>query len=168
MAAVPDVRKRCIIWLGRPGPHEREVLAAAGWELRVVDDASGARIGLRGGDQVAALVDLRGAEPAWLAMMRDLLSRHPDLPLVALQGATSDDELPDNCLLALREPLGLEQILQLQQIVEGDPVRPSCAQGDCLIGDSPALTLATFSAFTSTPITAWPSSAKAAPETLPT
>jgi DNA-binding NtrC family response regulator len=139
MAAVPDIRKRCIIWLGRPGPHEREVLAAAGWELRVVEDASGARIGLRGGDQVAALVDLRAAEPRWLATMRDLLSRHPDLPLVALHGANDDVELPGNCLLSLHDPLGLEQIRQLQQIVEGDPARPSRRERDCLIGDSPAL-----------------------------
>jgi DNA-binding NtrC family response regulator len=139
MAAVPDIRKRCIIWLGHPGPHEREVLAAAGWDLRVIEDAGGARIGLRGGDQVAALVDLRGAEPAWLATMRDLLSRHPDLPLVALRGANDDVELPGNCLLALRDPLGLEQIRQLQQIVEGDPIRPCSREGDRLIGDSPAL-----------------------------
>ncbi|MBO9718048.1 MAG: sigma-54-dependent Fis family transcriptional regulator [Pseudoxanthomonas sp.] len=142
MAAVPDIRKRCIIWLGNPGSHEREVLAAAGWELRVVEDARGARIGLRGGDQVAALVDLRGNDPAWLAEMRDLLSRHPDLPLVALCTAVDsgdDVELPGNCLLALHEPLDLSQIRRLQQIVEGDHIRPSSQQGDCLIGDSPAL-----------------------------
>ena len=141
MAAVPDVRKRCIIWLGHPGAHERDVLAAAGWDLRVVDDASGARIGLRGGDQVAALVDLRDADPAWLATMHELLSRHPDLPLVALcgTGRGQDADVPGNCLLALHEPLDLEQIRRLQRIVEGDPVRPPGAKGDCLIGDSQAL-----------------------------
>ena len=51
MAAVPEIRPRCMIWLGRPSPQEREVLAAAGWDLRVIDDAHGARIGLRGGDR---------------------------------------------------------------------------------------------------------------------
>ena len=139
MAAVPDIRKRCIIWLGRPGPHEREVLAAAGWELRVVEDPANVRIGLRGGDLVAALVDLRGADPAWLASMRELLARHPDLPLVALGDPADGVGPPDHWLLALREPLDLGQVRRLQRIVEGDGPRPADAPGDCLIGDSPAL-----------------------------
>ncbi|WP_372017206.1 sigma-54 interaction domain-containing protein [Pseudoxanthomonas sp. 10H] len=140
MAAVPDIRKRCIIWLGRPGHHERDVVAAAGWELRVVEDAGGARIGLRGGDLVAALVDLRDADPAWLVTMRELLSRHPDLPLVALTGHRhAGAPAPENCLLELQEPLALEQIQRLQRIVEGDQVPSPGTHGDCLIGASPAL-----------------------------
>ena len=47
-----------MIWLGRPEAQERDVLAAAGWDVRVIEEPRGARIGLRGGDRVAALLDL--------------------------------------------------------------------------------------------------------------
>lgn len=139
MVAVPDIRKRCLIWLGRPTPREREVLAAAGWELRVVDDPTSARIGLRGSDLVAGLVDLRGAAPAWRAAMHELLARHPELPLASL-GDEHDDELPGECLLSLREPLDLDQVRGLQRIAEGEGAPSACGpDGDCLVGRSPAL-----------------------------
>ncbi len=139
MVAVPDIRKRCLIWLGRPTPREREVLAAAGWELRVVDDPASARIGLRGSDLVAGLVDLRGAAPAWRAAMHELLARHPELPLASL-GDEHDDELPGECLLSLREPLDLDQVRGLQRIAEGEGAPSACGpDGDCLVGRSPAL-----------------------------
>ncbi|AKC86702.1 sigma-54 interaction domain-containing protein [Pseudoxanthomonas suwonensis] len=142
MAAVPDIRKRCIIWLGRPAPQERELLAAAGWELRVIEDAGSTRIGLRGGDQVAALVDLRGADRAWLTAMRDLLARHPDLPLVTLGEADDARHVPagisGGCLFTLREPLDLQQVSRLQQVVEGDQAGND-PDSDSLIGNSPAL-----------------------------
>ncbi|MCR6686107.1 sigma-54 dependent transcriptional regulator [Pseudoxanthomonas sp.] len=139
MVAVPDIRKRCLIWLGRPTPREREVLAAAGWELRVVDDPASARIGLRGSDLVAGLVDLRGAAPAWRAAMHELLARHPELPLASL-GDDGDGELPGERLLSLREPLDLDQVRGLQRIAEGEGAPSACGpDGDCLVGRSPAL-----------------------------
>ena len=76
MAAVPEIRPRCMIWLGRPEAQERDVLAATGWDVRVIEDPRGARIGLRGGDRVAALLDLRHADEAWSAAMLDLLAPH--------------------------------------------------------------------------------------------
>ena len=86
MAAVPETRSRCMIWLGRPTGQEREVLAAAGWDLRVIEDARGARIGLRGGDRVAALLDLRHADDDWVARMQALLDwlRPQDTPRFVL------------------------------------------------------------------------------------
>ncbi len=136
MAAVPEIRPRCMIWLGHPTSAERDVLAAAGWDLRVIADPLGARIGLRGSDRVAALLDLRHADGAWIAAMQDLMAPHSDLPLVAL--GDSEAGLP-GCLLHLREPLDLTQIQRLAKIVDGD-VPVSAGHGtDCLVGSSAAM-----------------------------
>ncbi len=136
MAAVPEIRPRCMIWLGHPTPAERDVLAAAGWDLRVIADPLGARIGLRGSDRVAALLDLRQADGAWIAAMQDLMAPHSDLPLVAL--GDSDAGLP-GCLLHLREPLDLTQIQRLAKIVDGDVPVGAGHGTDCLVGSSAAM-----------------------------
>lgn len=136
MAAVPELRPRCMIWLGHPTDQEREVVAAAGWDLRVIADAGGARIGLRGGDRVAALLDLRRGDDAWAAAMQALLAPHSDLPLVAL-GAGGGDP-PPGCLFQLREPLDLAQVQQLAKIVDGERPMAREAGVASLVGGSAA------------------------------
>ena len=135
MAAVPEIRPRCMIWLGRPTSQERDVLAAAGWDLRVIEDPHGARIGLRGSDRVAALLDLRHADAAWTGAMQALLAPLSDLPLVTL----GHQDLQAESLLQLAEPLDLVQIQRLAQIVDGE--RPLCGSRgtDCLVGTSTAM-----------------------------
>ena len=137
MAAVPEIRARCMIWLGHPTPQERDLLAAAGWDLRVIEDPKGARIGLRGGDRVAALLDLRNADDAWADAMQALLAPHSDLPLVVI-GDT--DILLAGCLLHLRQPLDLAQLQRLAKIVDGDlPIGGGGNGTDCLVGSSAAM-----------------------------
>ena len=137
MAAVPELRPRCMIWLGTPSPQEREVLAAGGWDLRVIADAHGAHIGLRGSDRVAAVLDLRAADAEWIASMQALLSPHSDLPLVAL-GEPDTGVAPD-CLLHLHHPFDLAQLQRLAQIVDGE-ARPCGRAGtDSLVGGSTAM-----------------------------
>jgi len=126
-----------MIWLGRPSPQEREVLAAAGWDLRVIEDAHGARIGLRGGDRVAALLDLRHADTDWIASMQALLAPQSGLPLVAL-GEHETATAPD-CLLHLRQPLDLAQIQRLAQIVDGESRGTLRTGTDSLVGGSAAM-----------------------------
>jgi two-component system response regulator HydG len=137
MAAVPEIRPRCMIWLGRPTIQERDVLAAAGWDLRVIDNACDARIGLRGSDRVAALMDLRHADAQWTAAMQALLSRHSDLPLVAFGDEAG--ALDSECLLRLQEPLDLAQIQRLAQIIDGDHLVRASASTDSLVGTSAAM-----------------------------
>jgi two-component system response regulator HydG len=136
MVAVPDVRKRCLIWLGQPSHREREVLAAAGWELRVVQDPAQARIGLRGSDLVAALVDLRGADLGWIDSTCNLLEQHPELPRAVL-GKHRPGAIRVDASLNLREPLDLDQVRGLQKLAEGADTTPQDA--DCLVGSSPSL-----------------------------
>jgi len=126
-----------MIWLGHPTPQERDLLAAAGWDLRVIEDPKGARIGLRGGDRVAALLDLRNADDAWADAMQALLAPHSDLPLVVI-GDT--DILLAGCLLHLRQPLDLAQLQRLAKIVDGDlPIGGGGNGTDCLVGSSAAM-----------------------------
>jgi len=136
MVAVPDMRKRCLIWLGQPTAREREVLAAAGWGLRVVKEPAQANIGLRGSDLVAALVDLRDADPPWIESTRQLLDRHPELPCAVL-GGTAPPGVRIPARLSLCEPLDLEQVRGLAQLAEGGTT--SAPEDDSLVGNSPCL-----------------------------
>ena len=123
--------------LVRDGVFVIDGLECGSWDLRVVEDARGARIGLRGGDRVAALLDLRHADDAWIARMRELLAPHSDLPLVAL-GEAPQGGAPD-CLLQLREPVDLAQIQRLAQIVDGDRPARDRSGIECLVGNSAAM-----------------------------
>ena len=51
--------RRCVIWFGKPSAREKKMLASTGWELRVADPRRSASVGMRGGDKVVALLDLR-------------------------------------------------------------------------------------------------------------
>ena len=54
MAAVPELARQCVIWFGKPLRTEKEVLAAAGWQVRIADPADPPGIGLRGGGTIAS------------------------------------------------------------------------------------------------------------------
>jgi Transcriptional regulator containing PAS, AAA-type ATPase, and DNA-binding domains len=132
---VGDVRKRCLIWLGQPSRREREVLAAAGWGLRVVEAPTRTHIGLRGTDLVVALLDLRRASPAWTGEAMRLLERYPELPWAFLGEAP--ETLPRvRAHLRLREPLDLAQMRSLQTLAEGAAVPED---DDSLVGTSPCM-----------------------------
>ena len=75
---------RCVIWFGKPTAHEKKMLAASGWELRVVDPLRGANVGMRGGDQVVALLDLRDTSPEAASALERIAIDHAGLPMVAL------------------------------------------------------------------------------------
>ncbi len=136
MTMTSDGRRRCMLWLGRPAARECEVLAAAGWELRVIEDPRGVRFGLRGGDQVAALIDLRHADAGWLAAVRALLSEHDDLPCFVLGGDAAVLAL-DGAATPLREPLDLEQAMRLHRLADARHAAPGNAND--LVGSSPAM-----------------------------
>ena len=76
--------QRCAVWFGTPGPRDEAVFAASGWHLRVACPEASVQVGMRGGDQVIAIVDLRGADAARLAALERILAEHADLPSLAL------------------------------------------------------------------------------------
>lgn len=74
---------RCVIWFGRPKPHERMALAAEGWQTRTVHPLGSEQIGIRSGDTVVELVDFRDASLDELQWVASRLSKHPLIPIIA-------------------------------------------------------------------------------------
>lgn len=103
--------RRCVVWFGQPSQRERNALAASGWGLRVASASDGG-IGLRGGDTVVGLVDLRDphAVPDNLPGLLEANVHH--LPLLAL--------VPDG-----GEPIACPKLARVERIAssDADPAR---------------------------------------------
>ena len=117
MDSLSPTSRRCVIWFGHPTAHERRMLAAAGWDVRVVDPRHDAHVGMRGGDKVVALVDLRDAAPGVVRALERTVIDHADLPLIALvPDSNSDDPALHPILQACGErivsPLNPQQLSQ--------------------------------------------------------
>lgn len=97
--------RRCVVWFGQPSQRERNALAASGWGLRVASTSDGG-IGLRGGDTVVGLVDLRDPD-AMPDNLPGLLEANAHLPLLAL--------VPDG-----GEPAACPGLPRVERIASGD------------------------------------------------
>ncbi|HEY0334506.1 MAG TPA: sigma-54 dependent transcriptional regulator [Stenotrophomonas sp.] len=144
MAAIPDFARRCVIWFGQPHLQEREVLAAAGWRLRIVGPGDDGGIGLRSDDLVVGVLDLRDAG-ADMARVRRLLAEHRHLSLMAVrppQRATEPDEpLLEQCIETFTSPLDPRRIVQALRLLEA-PVPGETSGGlQALIGESSVMHL---------------------------
>ena len=116
MAAVPESPRRCVVWFGRPLRREREALAAAGWQVRVSDPDGNAGIGLRGGDTVVGLVDLRVAAADGYAPLERLFIHCTDLSLLAIVPAgrampARIGALLERCIEAFQAPPDLARMI---------------------------------------------------------
>jgi two-component system, NtrC family, response regulator HydG len=91
-----DTSIRCVVWFGEPTGVERTRLAQAGWHTRVADaNAQGSGVGIRGGDVVVAMADLRKADVDTLGQMAKLMADHPRLPWLALLSAETVVQTPE-------------------------------------------------------------------------
>ncbi len=101
--------KRCVIWMGRPSAHDRQLMAAVGWSVRAIGPDEAPQIGLRSNETIVVCVDTRGLDAVTLAQVEELVLTHPDLPLLVvveqrdrldadvqrlLRAATADVSLP--------------------------------------------------------------------------
>jgi DNA-binding NtrC family response regulator len=78
--------QHCVVWFGQPQQAELDVLARAGWRVRVTGALDGG-IGMRHGDIVVAIADLRHFDPsAWPALCR-LAIEHAWLPWLLIADA---------------------------------------------------------------------------------
>ena len=68
------------------------MLAATGWDLREVDPRADAHVGMRGGDKVVALVDLREVTGEVVRALQRTVVDHADLPLIALPPESDADD----------------------------------------------------------------------------
>lgn len=134
--------RRCVIWFGAPSAHERKMLAAAGWNLRVVDPLADAHVGMRGGDQVVALVDLRDDTPPMIEALKRTVIDHADLPLIAMTpDSGADDPALQPILRACGErivcPFNIQQLSQA--LASFDERSPGSGDIGGMIGQSAAM-----------------------------
>ncbi|MGQ4660797.1 sigma 54-interacting transcriptional regulator [Lysobacter sp. F6437] len=151
MAAVPADARQCVIWFGKPLRREREALAAAGWQVRVADPCDATGIGLRGGDTVVGLVDLRDRRAASLQQLERLATDHVHLSLVAVVPGSlnaADNPTPGHaaayrvlrhCVDSFAAPLDLSRMIRRLESLGIAPRAPSASGLDALVGDSPAM-----------------------------
>lgn len=142
MAVVPALSTQCVIWFGKPRRHERAALGAAGWQVRAAHADDG--IGLRAGDTVVGLLDLRDESSDCLDRLERLTDDHDYLSLLAVvPGGTSHSAVRrpvlDQCAAILTAPLDLSRLIQaLGRLAQNPSINPTQAL-DALIGASPPM-----------------------------
>ena len=142
MDSPATAKRRCIIWFGQPSPRERSMLAATGWDLREVDPRADAHVGMRGGDKVVALVDLREVTGEVVQALQRTVVDHADLPLIALPPESdADDQALQPILQACGErlvsPFNPQQLAQA--LAAFDQRAPSGEPVGGMIGQSPPM-----------------------------
>ncbi|MGH8073169.1 MAG: sigma-54 interaction domain-containing protein [Lysobacter sp.] len=140
MAAVPAEARQCVIWFGKPLRRERDALAAAGWQVRVADPRDTAGIGLRSGDTVVGLVDLRDRRSTSLQQLEQLAADHAHLSLVAVvPDAAAAHPLLQHCVESFDTPLDLPRLIDCLRTLGNVTHAPAEHGVDALVGDSPAM-----------------------------
>jgi two-component system, NtrC family, response regulator HydG len=143
-----DTSIRCVVWFGEPTGVERTRLAQAGWHTRVADaSAQGGGVGIRRGDVVVALADLRKADLDNLTRMASLMADHPRLPWLALLSTDTVVQTPEveRVLRAsidfFTAPIDMQRLIETLSNLAGD-APPPIAYSDVpgITGTSPAMT----------------------------
>lgn len=145
MAASTGGPGQCVVWFGDPLPNERSALAAAGWNLRAVAPGNGTGgVGLRAGDTVVGMLDLRGCDEAVAKRAVDLASEYRHLPFLAIIPRQLADAAPVKRLLGqcqrhfFRTP-DPDGLITAVTALAHSPA-PDSPQGlEALVGQSPAM-----------------------------
>jgi len=78
----------CVVWFGQPSVAERDCLSAAGWRVRSAGLTDSDGVGMRHGDIVVGVADLRRSTPEAYPAMQSLMADYAKLPwLVLLEDA---------------------------------------------------------------------------------
>lgn len=136
---VERASRRCVVWFGQPTDMERACLADAGWRTRISDARRPDGVGMRHGDVVVALADLRCDTSDALQAMGQLMAEHRWLPWLALisrQTAVDTREV-EEILQASAEcvtsPVDMQRLIDtLEKLGEG--LTPIGEAGDLLPG----------------------------------
>ncbi|MBQ4854849.1 sigma-54-dependent Fis family transcriptional regulator [Rhodanobacter sp. B2A1Ga4] len=79
-----QVARRCVVWFGQPTDEECDCLTRAGWRIRIGNAQLQGGVGMRRGDIVVAMADLRCSDADTIQAMGQLMANHPWLPWLAL------------------------------------------------------------------------------------
>ncbi|BFI97123.1 MAG: sigma-54 dependent transcriptional regulator [Rhodanobacter sp.] len=106
----------CVVWFGHPSAAESDCLSAAGWRVRSAGLTDSDAVGMRHGDRVVGVADLRGSSRESYPAMYGLMADYAKLPwLVLLDGAEQTQDPVVQRMLQLgvssfAEPLELRQL----------------------------------------------------------
>lgn len=134
MAALMEEARRCVVWFGLPTTHERTGLAKAGWITRVAEVDGPGGVGMRNGEIVVALADLRQGDARCVQAMERLMADHPRLPWLALISPDMPtrelqvDRILQTSLEFFTAPLDLQRLIETLEWIGGD--RPPVVQDD--------------------------------------
>jgi DNA-binding NtrC family response regulator len=106
-------------------------LAQAGWHIRIADaNAQGGGVGIRRGDIVVAMADLRNADAEALREMARLMADHPRLPWLALLSTETVVQAPEvECVLRasidfFTAPIDMQRLIETLATLAGDVPAP--------------------------------------------
>lgn len=141
-----DTSIRCVVWFGEPTNAERTRLAQAGWHTRVADaGAQGTGVGIRRGDVVVALADLRNADTDTLRSMAALMADHPRIPWLALLSADTAVQTPEvervvhASIDFFTVPIDMQRLIETLSMLAGNEPAPVVyADVPGMTGSSPA------------------------------
>jgi DNA-binding NtrC family response regulator len=145
---ISDTSIRCVVWFGEPTQIERTHLAQAGWHTRVADaGAPGGGIGIRHGDRVVAMADVRKADAKALLSMAKLMAEHPRIPWLALLSAETSVQRSEveSVLRAsidfFTAPIDMQRLIDTLAKLAGDAPAPAATHDDVpgITGNSPAI-----------------------------
>lgn len=143
-----DTSIRCVVWFGEPTSIERTRLAQAGWYTRVADvGAPAVGVGIRRGDTVVAMADVRKADVETLHSMAKLMADHPRIPWLALLSTDTSVQRPEveRVLRAsidfFTAPIDMHRLIETLGKLAGDVPAPVAAHADVpgITGNSPAM-----------------------------
>jgi len=119
--------RRCVVWFGQPAAKECAGLTRAGWMLRTASAGADGGVGVRNGDTVVALADLREGDEGRIRAMEQLMAKHPRLPWLALVSpdTPAHEPLVERVLGAsvdcFTAPLDLPRLLEALERLGGEP-----------------------------------------------
>jgi two-component system response regulator HydG len=117
MTVSREMPRRCVVWFGQPASHEQAELIRAGWNVRMANAAEPGGVGLRRGDTVVALADLRQGGVDTVRAMEQMMADHPRLPWLTLLSAQMPAQDPQLARVLqasmdfFTEPLDLQRLL---------------------------------------------------------
>jgi len=141
-----DTSIRCVVWFGEPTSIERTRLAQAGWHTRVADASASGGVGIRRGDTVVAMADVRKADVETLLSMAKLMADHPRIPWLALLSPDTPVQAPEveRVLRAsidfFTAPIDLQRLVETLGTLAGNVPAPIMhADVPGITGNSPAM-----------------------------
>ncbi|KRE83667.1 Fis family transcriptional regulator [Rhodanobacter sp. Soil772] len=90
-----QISRRCVVWFGQPTDEECACLAREGWRTRIGDAQLQGGVGMRRGDIVVAMADLRHSDADTVQAMDQLMADHPWLPWLALVSQETAADTPE-------------------------------------------------------------------------